>query len=373
MIQTQYRPFKSFRSIKAGLLLAAATATWGLGYAAESAAWQLSVSSHHHSDSLPLRWVGDDSWMQELRPRDGRNLSYIEDELRLERQQGDWSLALLARSSATLVASEDALNLAGLLARGQTPAGNVAWNNEIKLRGFNGVGLEVGRQYRLNEQWSSRVTAQGLLLSRWREREISGPAAFDAGSGNYSFGLHSRELDDKLRFPFQTSVDAQGAGFLLAGELNWQADHAFAGVKVHEGGWLHWNGMPQQRMLLNTSTQAVDADGFLIYQPLLQGQNSQSSTTRVQPWHVSLKAGWVLANQQRFSASTEHIPDYGWLPAVAWQGHGGPVGWGLEWRFHEHRATLSLAWQAWRLRLGADRLGGAVQSRELGLSYLLPF
>lgn len=249
MIKTQYLPCSSFQSIRV-FLLSIVTAVAAMPCtAAESIDWQLSASSTRHSDSLPLRWMGDDHWMQELRPRAGRNLSYIEDEVRLERQQGDWSLALLARSSAALISSPDALNLARQMARGEKPAGNTAWDNDIKLHGFSGFGLEAGRQYQLDRQWSTRVTAQGLLLTRWRDREISGPAAFDAGSANYSFGLRSRELDDKLKFTFQDSVDTRGAGILIGGELNWQGERAFAGFKVRDGGWLHWSHIPQQEML----------------------------------------------------------------------------------------------------------------------------
>ena len=51
----------------------------------------------------------------------------------------------------------------------------------------------------------------------------------------------------------------------------------------------------------------------------------------------------------------------------------GALDWGLEWRFHERRATLSMGWQNWRLRVGTDSLDSQARSRELGLTYLRQF
>lgn len=341
--------------------------------AAESSPWQLSLRYDHHSDGLALDQMGTRDWAKSLRPRQGLNLSYVEDELRLDKQQGPWSLALLARSSASLVASPDAMELASLISRGEHPAGNTQWDNEVLLRGFNGVGLEVGRSHRLAARWSARWTAQGLLLTRWRERQLNGPASYAADSGSYQFDLQSRELDNKRRFPFQQDFAAQGAGLLLGAELGWQGEQAFAALAVRDGGWLHWRDVPQQQMQLNSVTQAVDADGFLIYRPLIQGQNSQQGRTRRQPWRPQIRTGWKLENQAQISASVEHLPDFGLLPALQWSQRDGELEWGLEWRFHERRATLSMGWQNWRLRVGTDSLDSQARSRELGLTYLRQF
>lgn len=373
MNHTRSKP-QPLRRVRRLALLAAAMALQAApGAAAEPPAWQLSLRYDHHSDGLPLDQMGSRDWAKGLRPRQGLNLSYVEDELRLERQQGPWSLALLARSSASLVASPDAMELASLISRGEHPAGDRQWDNEVLLRGFNGVGLEVGHTHRLAGGWSARWTAQGLLLTRWRERQLDGPASYAAGSGSYQFDLQSQELDDKRRFPFQQDFAAQGAGLLLGAELDWQGEQAFAALALQDGGWLHWRNVPQQQLRLDSSTQAVDADGFLIYRPLIQGQNSQQGRTRRQPWRAQLKAGWKLEPQAEVSASVEHRPDFGLLPALQWRQREGEREWGLEWRFHERRATLSLGWQHWRLRVGSDSLDSQARSRELGLTYLRTF
>lgn len=348
----------------------------GAAAAAESptGAWQLSLHSDRHSDALPLRQLGSDAWQMGLAPRGGRNLAYLDDELRLARNPIDgagWSLALLARSSATLVASDDALALSAQVARGQRPMGDARWQAAVRLRAFAGIGAELGRRQALAPQWTTRWSAQGLLLTRWRERQLDGPVGYDAASGTYNFALRSSELHDRLRFPFRDSFAAHGAGLLLGVEMAWQGERGSVALALRDGGWLRWNGVPQRQMQLDTSTQTVDADGFLIYQPLIQGHNSQADTTRAEPWRANAKVGWRLTGAGHIDVSVEHLPGFGALPAVQWQQRSGTVDWGLGWRLHERRASVSAAWQGWRVRAGADRLGASARSREFGLSYAL--
>lgn len=338
----------------------------------ETGAWQLELKSDRHSDSLPLSAFGHDEWARELQPREGRNLSYAEEELRLERRQGDWSLALLARSSATLVASHDSVLLAAQIERGERPSSDTQWSNDVRLRGFSGVGIEAGRRHSLAPGWRAGWSAQALVLTRWRQREVNGPVRYDVASGSYDFALHSRELDNKRQFPFQQPFDARGAGLLFGGELAWEGEQAFAALALRDGGWLRWSGVPEQQMTLDSAVKTFDADGFLIYQPLLQGQNSQAGAARGQPWRATVQTGWKLDAQRQISASAERLPDFGWLPAVQWKQRSGELEWGLGWKLHERRATLSLAWQGWRLRAGTDRLDGSARSRDLALSYTQP-
>ena len=66
--------------------------------------WQVSASSDRHNDALPLAQMGQHDDFRHLAPRPGRNLAYLSDELRIQRQGEVWGLALLARSQASLVA-----------------------------------------------------------------------------------------------------------------------------------------------------------------------------------------------------------------------------------------------------------------------------
>lgn len=110
----------------AGFFASAASNSSTRAAPASPSSWQLSPRSDHHSDALPLAVLGDDDW-QRLAPRPGRNLAYLDDEVRLQGRSGDWTWGLLARSLATVVASRDTLALAQTVDAGVPPASNTRW------------------------------------------------------------------------------------------------------------------------------------------------------------------------------------------------------------------------------------------------------
>lgn len=334
--------------------------------------WQLHLHRDQHSDALPLARLGDDDWRQ-LKPRAGRNLAYLYEELRLQRRAGDWTLALLARSYATLVASDQALELAARAASGQRPALDRHSQVDVQLRAFSGAGLALGRSLALAPGWTAGLSVQVLSLGHWRERSITGPVSFDAANQSYSFALQSQDNNDRLRFPFQQAFARQGAGLLLGVELAWSAGPWRAQLALRDGGWLRWRGLPQQQASLTTNVTAVDVDGFTVYGPLVQGQNAQTGLTRWLSWRGQLTLDYALTDSQQLGLALDTVPGYGVLPVLRWQQRTDALRLGLDWRVHERRATLSLAWQGLSLRAGADRLGADAHSRELELSYAQEF
>ncbi|MBA4175256.1 MAG: hypothetical protein C0505_01630 [Leptothrix sp. (in: Bacteria)] len=355
--------------------LAAATAGAAQDAAPEPAVWQLELHSKRHSDALRLAVFDRDAW-DEVAPRRGRNLVYIDDGLRLSRRQGAWTWAAVARSSATLVAGEAALRLAADVATGRQPATDLATDVDLRLRGFSGAGLAFGRTHAPAAGWQLQWEVQALALGRWIERRLAGDVRYQAADARYGFALQSLELDNRLDFPFRLGYARRGAGLLLAGSLAWDGQGAWARAGLHDGGWLRWRGVPQQDAVLNTSTQAVDADGFLIYRPLIEGQNRQTGRTRSQPWRGTLAAGATLRDGQRLGLHLDHVPQFGWLPALGWQRPAavpGGLSLGARWQVHERRLGLTLDWRGFTLRAGADRLDGQARSRELALSYASAF
>ncbi len=353
-------------------LLLLGAAAYALAAQAAPPVWELSVRADRHGGPVPLADLdGDD--VDRLRLRPGRSLAYIEDEVRASRTQGAWTWSLLARSSATLVANRDALELAAQLARLAPADRDRRWHAEVDFRGFSGAGLEAARAFRVADAWDARLSLQLLSLRQWREREIDGPVSYDAATRGYAFDVRATETGSRLDFPFRQPFGSSGLGLLLGGELGWRGPRLAVSMAVRDLGWLRWRGIPQDDARLSSTTQSYDADGFVIYEPLIQGQYRQSGrTARLAPkW--ALKTRWQSAAHGRFEAAVDWLPDFGALPSVGWGGRFGAVDLGLGWRFHERRATVSLAWQGLRLRFGADRLGSGAHSRDVTLGWAFPF
>lgn len=359
----------------AGLLLAAAAGNVPAAAAdADSGAnWRLGLHAQQHSDATALD-LGRDPQAGDLAPRRGRNLAYIDDELRLERTQGAWTVGLLARNRATLVASADTLALYRQVDGGEPVSADRRWDVDAHLRGFSGGGLLVARQHGDGAGWSARWELQALVLQRWRDRRISGTAAASATGGVYSFALSSTQRDDGLRFPYQAAFASRGSALLGGLALAWQDPRWCFEAAVKDAGWQHWRALPRQDAVLDSRTAASDADGFLIYRPLVQGRNTQPTATQAAPAWGRLAARWLAdpATGLGAEAGADLLPGFGVLPSL---GVSVPVGASqvaLKWRTHERRLTLQWQWQGLTVTAGADRLGAGAGSREFGLAWRLP-
>lgn len=368
-------------------LAGAAGAQPAAGTAGDVPVWQLQLSSDRHSDALPLAGWGDDDWGR-LRPRSGTNLAYVDEQLRLQRRSGRWTLGLVARSHATLVAGEQALALAAQLAQGRQPAGGQPaqqWQVDMRLRGFAGAGASLALDSPADAgwartlaaatggQWQASVAAELLALGRWRLRRIDGTASHNGSSGSsgggYAFALRSDEHDDDLSVPFQQAFARRGAGLLLGGALQWQGGGWTARAALHDGGWLHWRGLPRQQLALDTSTVGFDADGFLQYRPLVTGQNSQRGFTQVQPWTGTLALAYDVDERRQVGITLRQLPGGPLLPALHWRQRSGGLQWGLGWQVHQRRASIDIAWHGLALQAGADRLGAGAHSRSFLLAW----
>lgn len=337
--------------------------------AAAAPVWSLSVRSVHHGEAVPLSALGDeDEALRRLDPRGGRNIAYVDDEVRLNVEAGAWRWSALARSSAVLVTDRDTLELVRQVNSDTTPAANRQWQTKLRYEAFQGGGLAVSRRFEAASRWRASLSTQVLQLRHWRQRRLTGPVSFEAASATYGFDLQSAHTDDRLRFPFQTPQGGSGAGLLLAGELGWRGDAWSATLGVRDLGWLRWRRLPQQYASLSTQTQSYDADGFVIYEPLVMGRNSQEGFTHRLRGVWSARATWQATPGGTLELSGDWVPDFGLLPAIAWRQRFSALDAGLQWSVHERRATVSLAWQGWWLRAGADRLGSRAQrSREFAL------
>lgn len=333
--------------------------------------WTFSARSVHHGEAVPLSAIDDeDQALARLDPRAGRNIAYVDDEARLSRTQGALTWSVLARSSALLVTDQATLDLIRQVSRDETPAANRQWAAQVRYDGFQGAGLEAGYRFAPAAQWQAGVALQLLRLNHWRRRTLDGQVQYDAASSTYAFDLHSTQADDRLRFPFQAQKAGGGAGLLLGADVAWRDDRWSASLAVRDLGWLHWNRLPQQLATLSTQTASYDAEGFLVYRPLVQGRNTQQGYTRKLSGWWTARASWREQAAGEFELSGDWVPDYGWLPAIAWRRRmAAGVDLGVQWRLHERRAGVALGWRGWQLRAGADDIGSRQRSRELGLSW----
>jgi hypothetical protein len=339
--------------------------------AVDSAQLQLLLRSDRHSDPLALSLYGREAAWADLQPRRGRNLAYVDDEVRVQGQSGAWQVSLLARVLASVVSDQQSLELARDLETGERPVDDAHWRASLQFRALSGRGVALGRQWQPASGWKLQTEAQWLQLQRWRERALTGDIAFTAADRSYHFAALSTQRNDGLRFPFQSPFAAYGQAVLLSAQVQWQGSSSWAQAGLRDGGRLRWQGLPRQALRLTSDTREVDADGFVIYKPLAEGQYTQQRESAQWPWRATLAGGWADPSGQRVGLQLDHLPGYGWLPALQWSQAPHPVGpvFNALWRLHERRLELGAKWRGWQIQAGADRLGSSARSRTLALSW----
>ena len=332
------------------------------------ARWQLSISAAQHSDALPLSLWGADHFAPALQARSGANLAYLAHEIRLS-HRGSWGrFGLLTRQSATLTASRGAIELAADAETSGRPAGDRQWTVDADYFAFEGSGLAWQHGWSPAPGWQLQGGVQALVLRRWRERRIDGDAGYDSAGGSYRAGLSSFEAGERLEFPYQTTFSGHGQGLLFDADLHWTGTRLSLHAGVRDVGRLRWSGLPQNTSQLSTDTRSLDADGFVVYQPLIQGRNAQATRSRSPPWRALAFVGWQASEDTRFEAGAEVLRGFGALPQLRATHRRGDWDFGLAVHTYERRVTARLGWRGLQLRVGTDRFGSQAQSRELAVA-----
>jgi hypothetical protein len=296
--------------------------------------------------------------------------------------------ALLARQSATLIASPGAVAVARDLGTAGPPAADAQHAVRLRYTGFVGAGLAWRSGSTPQVDLASTATAAPLLreagwhwqaglqllqLRRLVWRRIDGQVQFAAASGTYGFDVVSDQGDDRLTLPFQHGFAPRGVGVLLDAALMHCDGHRCFGAGLRDLGRLFWHGLPRERATLSTQTRTVDAEGFVVFEPLVQGHDSQESASQAAPFTFHLDARWRLAAAWQAGLRADWLAGYGWLPSaqLQWRKPQG-LAWTAAWQVHERRLGVQAAGERWMLRVAADRLGTAARSREVALAWHLP-
>ena len=335
-------------------------------------AWRVELHSERYSDPLPLRHLGQADWAEHVQARSGRNLVQVNQSLALRRvdatSRHQWSL--LARQLGRIVMDETTAVRIGQIANGTESTQDWHWRPQLTYQGFAGYGLGWAYLTPQQEGVYFDVGSQLLTVTRLSARNFSGTVDFNASSQRYAFNVQSSRGDSRLAFPFQKPYAETGLALLLNGRVGWRSALWSFNVGVRDAGWLQWQGLPQQDLNYNTQNKVRDANGYILYRPLVQGQNSQNAARWRAPWTGELQAAVNIAPQTSLSLPWEYVPALGWLPAMRWQDQAGALQWSATWRQHQKDVLTQWHWGPWSLTWAAGRIR---HSQDLGLSYALVF
>lgn len=336
--------------------------------------WRLSAQGQYHSDALVLADTSADDALQKLRARGDRNLHYLREELRLSRTLEADTWSLLARRSTVVVANRGAVELAHKVSTVLQSGPAQQWQLKVDYRHLAGTGLEWQREWAFDGGWQLQASVQGLALLELGHEHLDGQARYSGGNaGQYAFALNATRSNAGHQFPFQQPVPSNGWGVLSSGELSKRMGRVKLAAHWHDLGRLYWHRLPTEYSAINTSTQATDANGYLIYRPLIQGRNTQTRNSVAPPWWLGLQAELQVNECAALTLHLDQQPLFGALPSVAWTQAIGSWRWQARWHSYERRLALGLEAGRWRLRWGQGIGASDNHSLEFGLAYSRSF
>ncbi len=354
-----------------GLALGAHAQSAAVGDDVDAQGWAYRVRSDRHADALPLASLGNIAPRQ-LAPRGGRNLAYVDDQARVDRQLGAWTWSLLARERSSVATDAASLAVARAL-DGGSPLPPAQQSVALRYRDFAGAGLAVQHRWPLSSTWQLQLGLQALVLGRARDSRLAGDVQLSPANALQTLDLQLDRLDSRMRPPFFAPPANHGQAWL--GSVALQGRWADGGVKLalDDLGWLFWSGLPRQQATLSSDTAAVDALGYTVLLPLAQGRYTPASSRQFAPLQGSLSVWWQWQPRWRLGATVRGWAGSGPLPALRLDtdlaGAAGRWSVGGEWQLHERRLVAHAAWRGWQLQLGTDTLGGQAHSRLVGLAW----
>lgn len=290
------------------------------------------------------------NWTERFSPRSGRNLALRFVRAEVGVAQGSWRISYLRRQEAVVEASRDTVDLLYLEKNNlPIPIGR-RFALEFDGNAFEAEGLKIEKAFELHRSGSSvlraGVGASVLRASRSRSGAVQGEVTATAPN-TFAFNANWIDRNTKKTFPFITPGSPEGSGYAIDAAVifEWAEKNRLSLSVADLDGRIAWRNVPttEARATLNTATR--DAQGFIVYQPAVAGQNSRKDfSQRLDPkttvrysrafGPLSVGAGALVIRSIAIPwVSLDYRLDDAWRFAVEHDFRFGSVGVGLRYKY----------------------------------------
>lgn len=246
------------------------------------------------------------------------------------------------------------------------PSDNRLYAVDFDGYGIEQTGLGVSKTFQLSGLDSSQTftlspAARVYNINRYREIQASGVAAART-DGSYDIAIQTAERDTQADFTFPVGNTTSGMGYAFDLAVTWQINPALQAF-ANFSDLLNFNSIknaPTTVQTINSNVNQFDADGFLNYNPAIQGRNSRETYDFSLP--VKTDVGFVYAANaalvDQLGFDVRHIQGLV-LPrfSMAWFN---PAQWvesvGVGYEAHFEAIDLAVNFKHGGVRLGFDSL-----------------
>lgn len=214
-------------------------------------------------------------------------------------QAAGWKLSTVQRTEVLIESGRETTDLAHLY-KTQTPApAGRTYNVDLRYAGYEARG------WRLDKSWNWKTPAGHALSfglgysvlegTRVRAGSARGSLA-SLGGGNYNYAVSTDDAYTRKTYPFQTEGIPEGRGESLNLALEWKTPQGIR-LEVMANDLLaqmRWRDIPATAASANTGVTSTDANGFVVYAPVLSGRNARRDFTQKLPgrWGVGAEIPW---------------------------------------------------------------------------------
>lgn len=234
-------------------------------------------------DAIPVREF-DGDWSVGYAPRDGRNLFLQRNRAEFGVEKNGWRVGIEYRQEGSLDANRDTLEFYRLYKQRLRPDSARDFNLNPQFRSWSAAGLRVARTFSLDDAAgnSPLLMVSGALYANPRNRDIdvSGKVNYTP-TDVYGFNAQYQESDTRYRYPFMPDLSQTSSGASVSLALQWPLSARLTANLALNDIWsrMRWSNLPAVRKSINSDVTSYDKDGYVNYQPLLSGQNSQIEKT----------------------------------------------------------------------------------------------
>lgn len=281
--------------------------------------------------------------------------------------RGPWALGWAARTEAFVRASGDAAEVVQFYQARRDPPGPVAFEPHADVMLWRGQGPTLQTPWLPAGigQWQAGM--QWLTLQRLRRVGADGELTYD-GAGGYEHQLSLRDDDNRTDAPFTASPASRGGGYSLSMAWRWAPapDWSLRIDARDVASQLWWKGVNTQRATLTSRVSSRTPEGYLDYQPALQGAYARRTMKERIPGTIEANLTWRSdVGQWRLSTNRRWGLQQTWL---GWESTGVlQFGALVEPRFKTLR--LQVEHGGFAAGIQADRLDRAAHVASLWLGY----
>lgn len=276
--------------------------------------WDMTFSGQYFeaSDYTSMRHFSDD-WRGPYTPRDGRNLAVSFARADVSIRHDSWSVGYFYRSDILLESNKDMTDIVHANKTGTPVPVGRTYNPSLAMNGFEAHGVRLDKAFTWKAEHALDVTfgvgASLMNGQRTRMGQAQGNALSTATG--YTYNVNLTDANSQKTYPFMPPGEVSSFGYALdlGLRLQWQ-DGKRLDLAINDlMGEIRWKNLPQTTMNANSATATYDAQGYIVFNPTVSGQNTRVDITQKLDTKGSIQFHAPLADGLSANWGTEWIKD----------------------------------------------------------------